>query len=100
MMGGDVMKCKNKGCGREIDADSVYCKWCGTRQVREQRSKNTAHTPTARNLPSGSWACRVRVNGQDVSITRETKEEAIAEAMVIQPIAKKGVELFHRLAFN
>lgn len=78
------MLCKNKGCGREIDADSVYCKWCGTRQVREQRSKNTAHTPTARKLPSGSWACRVRVNGQDVSITRETKEEAIAEAMAIK----------------
>jgi len=78
------MQCKNKGCGREIDADSVYCKWCGTRQVREQRSKNTAHTPTARKLPSGSWACRVRVNGQDVSITRETKEEAIAEAMAIK----------------
>lgn len=78
------MQCKNKGCGREIDADSVYCKWCGTRQVREQRSENTAHTPTARKLPSGSWACRVRVNGQDVSITRETKEEAIAEAMAIK----------------
>lgn len=78
------MQCKNKGCGREIDADSVYCKWCGTRQVREQRSKNAAHTPTARKLPSGSWTCRVRVNGQDVSITRETKEEAIAEAMAIK----------------
>lgn len=78
------MICKNKGCRREIDADSVFCKWCGTRQVREQRSKNTVHTPTARKLPSGSWACRVRVNGQDVSITRETKEEAIAEAMAIK----------------
>lgn len=33
------MQCKNKGCGREIDTDSVYCKWCGARQVREQRSK-------------------------------------------------------------
>lgn len=78
------MLCKNKGCAREIDADSVYCKWCGARQVREKRSKNTAHTPTARRLPSGSWACRVRVDGQDVSITRETKEEAIAEAMAVK----------------
>lgn len=78
------MRCKNKGCGREIDADSVYCKWCGTRQVREKRSKSTAHTPTARKLPSGSWTCRIRANGQDVSITRETKEEAIAEAMAIK----------------
>lgn len=78
------MVCKNKGCGREIDADSVYCKWCGTRQVREQRSKNAARTPNARRLPSGSWLCRVRVSGQDISITRETKEEAIAEAMAIK----------------
>lgn len=90
------MLCKNKGCGREIDADSVYCKWCGTRQVREQRSKNTAHTPTARKLPSGSWACRVRVNGQDVSITRETKEEAIAEAMAV----KHGIKAPDALEVN
>lgn len=78
------MLCKNKGCAREIDTDSVYCKWCGARQVREKRSKNTAHTPTARRLPSGSWTCRVRVDGQDISITRETKEEAIAEAMAVK----------------
>lgn len=78
------MICKNKGCGREIDADSVYCKWCGTRQVREKRSKSAAHTPNARRLPSGSWMCRVRVGGQDISITRETKEEAVAEAMAIK----------------
>lgn len=32
------MRCKNKGCARDIDADSVYCKWCGTRQVREKKT--------------------------------------------------------------
>lgn len=76
------MICKNKGCAREIDADSVYCKWCGTRQVRERKTKDTA--PTARQLPSGSWTCRVRVDGRDVSITRPTKAEAQAEAMAIK----------------
>lgn len=76
------MICKNKGCGREIENDSVYCKWCGTRQVREKRTKSDA--PTARQLPSGSWTCRVRVDGRDVSITRPTKAEAMAEASAIK----------------
>lgn len=76
------MICKNKGCAREIDADSVYCKWCGTRQVREKKTKDAA--PTARQLPSGSWTCRVRVDGRDVSVTRPTKAEAQAEAMAVK----------------
>ena len=76
------MICKNKGCAREIDADSVYCKWCGTRQVREKKTKDAA--PAARQLPSGTWTCRVRVGGQDVSVTRPTKAEAQAEAMAIK----------------
>lgn len=41
-------------------------------------------TPTARKLPSGSWFCRVRVNGKDIGITRPTEREAIAEAMAIK----------------
>lgn len=76
------MICKNKGCAREIDGDSVYCKWCGTRQVREKKPKGAA--PAARQLPSGAWTCRVRVGGQDVSVTRPTKAEAQAEAMAIK----------------
>lgn len=76
------MQCKNKGCAREIDDDSIFCKWCGTRQVREKRSRSDA--PSARQLPSGAWTCRVRVGGQDVSITRATKQEAIAEAMAVK----------------
>lgn len=76
------MQCKNKGCARAIDDDSIYCKWCGTRQVREKRTKDTA--PSVKQLPSGSWYCRIRVNGQDVSITRPTKAEAIAEATAVK----------------
>ena len=76
------MICKNKGCAREIDGDSVYCKWCGTRQVREKKTKDAA--PAARQLPSGAWTCRVRVGGQDVSVTRPTKAEAQAEAMAVK----------------
>lgn len=40
--------------------------------------------PVARQLKSGSWTCRVRVNGQDISITRPTKKEAEREARGIK----------------
>ena len=41
-------------------------------------------TPTAKKLPSGSWFCRVRVGGKDVSVTKPTEKEAIAAAMAIK----------------
>lgn len=41
-------------------------------------------TPTARKLPSGSWFCRIRVGGKDVSITKPTEAEAIAEAVAVK----------------
>lgn len=40
--------------------------------------------PKARQLPSGAWFCRVRIDGQDISITRDTEKEAVAEAMAIK----------------
>lgn len=52
--------------------------------------------PKARQLPSGAWFCRVRIDGKDVSITRPTEKEAIAEAMAvkagIKEAAKKSVK--------
>lgn len=40
--------------------------------------------PVARKLPSGAWMCRVRVDGQDICITREKPELAEAEALAIK----------------
>ena len=48
--------------------------------------------PKARKLPSGSWFCRVRVNGQDIGITRPTEKEAIAEAMAIKAGTKAAAK--------
>ena len=47
-------------------------------------------TPKARKLPSGSWFCRVRVNGKDIGITRATEKEAVAEAMAIKAGIKQA----------
>lgn len=40
--------------------------------------------PKAKQLPSGAWHCRVMVDGRDISITRDTEKEAVAEAMAIK----------------
>lgn len=40
--------------------------------------------PVARQLPSGSWFCRVRVDGKDIPITKPTQKEAEAEAMAVK----------------
>lgn len=48
--------------------------------------------PTARKLPSGSWTCRVRIKGKDISITRPDKKTAIAEAMAL----KAGIKTENR----
>ena len=40
--------------------------------------------PVARQLPSGSWFCRVRVDGKDICITKDTQKEAEAEAMAVK----------------
>ncbi|MBP3704784.1 MAG: site-specific integrase [Clostridia bacterium] len=40
--------------------------------------------PKATQLPSGSWNVRMRIKGQDISITRPTEAQAVAEAMAIR----------------
>ena len=47
-------------------------------------------TPKAKKLPSGSWYVRVRIDGKDISITRSTEKEAIAEAMAIKAGIKEA----------
>ncbi len=49
-------------------------------------------TPVAKQLPSGAWFCRVRVNGQDISITRDTEKEAVAEAMAVKAGIKEAAK--------
>lgn len=46
--------------------------------------------PKAEQLPSGSWRVRVRVNGEDITITRRTESEAVAEAMALKAGLKEA----------
>lgn len=40
--------------------------------------------PVAKQLPSGNWFVRIRIDGKDIGITRPTEKEAIAEAMALK----------------
>lgn len=54
--------------------------------TKEKRKK----TPKAIHLESGAWRCRLRIDDQDISITRNTEKEAIAEAMAIKAGIKEA----------
>ena len=50
-----------KACGREIPENSIYCNWCGVKQLRERRGREEVKVPTPKQLPSGSWTVYLRV---------------------------------------
>lgn len=77
------MNCKK--CGNEIPAGSVFCNWCGEKQVRS-RKKKTAElsVPKPRQLPSGKWFIQLRLNGKSIPITKSTERECIEEARAIK----------------
>lgn len=74
------MLCKN--CKRTIDDDSIYCKWCGDKQLRERKKKAEIKVPKPRQIKSGAWNIELRAEGQ--SITEATPELCIAKARAIR----------------
>ena len=54
------------------------------RKGKEKMKKKEFKKPTAKQLPSGSWFCRVRVDGKDIPITKPTQQEAEAAAMAVK----------------
>lgn len=69
------MKCKS--CKREIDADAIFCKWCGTKQIKE---RGEVKVPTPRKLASGSYSAQLMVDGKRVTITGDTEKDYYAKA--------------------
>ena len=47
------MKCKK--CKNEIPDGSIFCNWCGARQIRERKVKNEISVPAPRQLKSGKY---------------------------------------------
>lgn len=74
------MKCKN--CKRTIDDDSIFCKWCGEKQLRERKKKAEIKVPKPRQLKSGKWNIELRAEGQ--SVTEDTAALCTARAQAIR----------------
>ena len=73
------MKCKS--CGREIENNSIFCNWCGEKQIRERR-KDEIRVPAPRQLPSGKWTIQLRAEG--VSITESTADLCVTHAKAVR----------------
>ena len=71
--GGQIktMVCKN--CKRAIDDDSIFCKWCGERQIRERKKKGEVKVPKPRQLASGKWFAQVMVDGTRVPVSGDVE---------------------------
>lgn len=71
------MKCK--ACKREIPINSIFCNWCGKRQVVEA---GKVSVPNPRQLPSGSW--RIYLAKEKASVTAPTEAECRTKAEAIR----------------
>lgn len=67
------MVCKN--CKRGIDNDSIFCKWCGEKQIRERKKKNEVKVPKPKQLADGRWTAQIMVNKKRYPIYGNTVAE-------------------------
>ena len=73
------LKCKN-----EIPDGSIYCNWCGVKQIRERGAKREITVPKPRQLSSGKWFIQMRLGGQSVSVPEGTEARCTAKARAIK----------------
>ncbi len=74
------MNCKH--CKNTIPEASIFCNWCGGRQIAEPRRKDFIKVPTPRRLPSGNWNIQLRAERR--SVTEPTAALARARAVAIR----------------
>ena len=74
------MNCKK--CNNQIPDGSIFCNWCGERQIRQRKKKTEIKAPTPRQLKSGAWNIELRREGE--SVTEATPDLCIAKARAIR----------------
>lgn len=76
------MVCKN--CKRDIDDDSIFCKWCGEKQIRERRKKGEVKVPKPRQLADGRWFAQVMIDGERHNVYGNTIAEYETNARALK----------------
>lgn len=74
------MKCRS--CKRAIPDNSIFCNWCGERQIKERKRKDEIKVPKPRQLKSGKWNIELKAEGW--STTEDTPEECIIKAKAVR----------------
>ena len=69
------MKCKK--CKRTIEDNSIYCNWCGYKQIADSTELRVPK-PTRRE--DGTWTARIMVAGERVRVDGNTEEEYYQKA--------------------
>ena len=70
------MKCKSVRCKREIPENSIFCPWCGTRQIAEA---NEVKVPKPRRK-GNTWFAQVTVDEERFYVSAPSEEEYYAKA--------------------
>lgn len=68
------MKCKR--CRREIEENSIYCNWCGHKQITESKE---VRVPTPRKK-GNKWVSQMVIGEERVYISADSEEEYYAKA--------------------
>ena len=76
------MNCK--ACKKLIDDDSIYCKWCGERQIRERKKKPEISVPKPRQLKSGQWYAQLMLDGEVHYVKADTEAGYYARARALK----------------
>lgn len=71
-----------KGCKREIDDDSLYCKFCGRQQFKDHRKSKGVSIPRPKKLKSGAW--NIWLDAEHVSVTESTAAKCEDKAKLIR----------------
>lgn len=72
------MSTKCKSCKREIETNSIFCNWCGKKQLKEKKRNGEIRIPKPKQLPSGSW--HIYLAAEKQPITEATKDLCEAKA--------------------
>ena len=85
------MNCKY--CKKEIEPDSVFCRFCGERVQRRRKPKEEITVPPPSVTQSGKYRGRVMVHGSRVWITEDTEAAYYVRAKAVKAgMLKEAVE--------